>query len=164
MPAQGLGDLAAHLVAFHNMGASPAHDDPFTSDVKVDFNGDDDQGSECDNSPQAHSQQRNTAGPTFIEDRTFNRPAQVELPCHMWLRAPGAGLCCICAWSATLMQKNCLPIYLSSHASGALMLRAIDCLTLHCCSRHTCSAQCPYLADGLSLEYFVLHPKPLTPY
>ena len=35
--AQGLGDLAAHLVAFHNMGASPTHDDPFPSGVKVDF-------------------------------------------------------------------------------------------------------------------------------
>jgi hypothetical protein len=34
---QGLGDLAAHLVAFHNMGASPTNDDPFRSGVKVDF-------------------------------------------------------------------------------------------------------------------------------
>ncbi len=79
VPVQGLGDLAAHLVAFHNMGASPAHDDPFTSDVKVDFNGDDDQGSEGDNSPQAHSQQHNAAGPSYMEDRAFERPAQVRV-------------------------------------------------------------------------------------
>ena len=77
---QGLGDLAAHLVAFHNMGASPAQDDPFTSDVKVDFNGENDQGSEGTNSPQAHSQPHNAPRPSFIEDRTFQRPAQVCPP------------------------------------------------------------------------------------
>ena len=74
---QGLGDLAAHLVAFHNMGASPAHDDPFTSDVKVDFDGDKEEGSDAENSPHAQSQQRNVAGTTFIEDRTFESTAQV---------------------------------------------------------------------------------------
>ena len=80
---QGLGDLAAHLVAFHNMGASPAHDDPFTSDVKVDFDGDKEEGSDAENSPHAQSQQRNVAGTTFIEDRTFENTAQVlSLRCH----------------------------------------------------------------------------------
>ncbi len=62
------------------MGASPQHDNPFTS--RVDFNGDDDQGSEGDNSPRAASQQRNAAGPSYIEDRTFERPAQVSLSCQ----------------------------------------------------------------------------------
>lgn len=80
---QGLGDLAAHLVAFHNMGASPAHDDPFTSDVKVDFDGDNDEGSDADNSPQAQSQPHNAAGNAFMEDRTFERPAQVGTLCDV---------------------------------------------------------------------------------
>ena len=106
MPVQGLGDLAAHLVAFHNMGASPAHDDPFTSDVKVDFNGDDDQGSEGDNnSPQAHSQQHNTAGPSYLEDRPFERPAEVSLPCLSSLQAPGDSLPWSSALNATLTQE-----------------------------------------------------------
>ncbi len=90
MPVQGLGDLAAHLVAFHNMGASPAHDDPFTSDVKVDFDGDDDQGSDGDNSPQAHSRQHNAAGPSFMEGRAFERPAQVRVFPAVESASPGS--------------------------------------------------------------------------
>ena len=105
MLVQGLGDLAAHLVAFHNMGASPAHDDPFTSDVKVGFDGDDDQGSEGDNSPPAHSQQHNTAGASYLEDRPFERPAQVSLPCHDSLQAPGASLPWNSPLGATLTRE-----------------------------------------------------------
>ena len=90
---QDLGDLAAHLVAFHNMGACAAHDDPFTSEVKVDFNGDHDGGSDAENSPKAQSQQQNAAGASFMEDRAFERPVQVSPSCH---KAPGYLCIAVC--------------------------------------------------------------------
>ena len=75
------------------MGASPAHDDPFTSDVKVDFNGDNDEGSDAENSPKAQSQQHNAAGASFMEERAFERPAQVSPPCQ---KAPGYLCIAVC--------------------------------------------------------------------
>ncbi len=64
------------------MGASPAHDDPFTSDVKVNFNGDHEEGSDAERRPKAQSQQHTAAGAPFMEDRAFERPAQVRPPRH----------------------------------------------------------------------------------
>ena len=85
---QGLGDLAAHLVAFHNMGASPSHDDPFVSGVRVDFHSEAHQGGEGEGSP--HSQTRN-AGSLVDRDHAFDGSDRVR-PCHM-----GANVlfCCI---------------------------------------------------------------------
>jgi hypothetical protein len=72
---QGLGDLAAHLVAFHNMGASPSHD-PFVSGVKVDFNPDSQERGNADHSPHAHSQTHNAAS-LVDQDHAFDGSDQV---------------------------------------------------------------------------------------
>lgn len=78
---QGLGDLAAHLVAFHNMGASPSHDDPFASGTaKVSF--DDGDGTQAGDgsahSPvHAHSQRHNAA-PLIEQDHPFDGSDQVR--------------------------------------------------------------------------------------
>ncbi|BDA45575.1 probable single myb histone 3 at N-terminal half [Coccomyxa sp. Obi] len=70
---EGLGDLAAHLVAFHNMGASPSHDDPFASGTaKVSFDdGDGTQAGDGAHSPHAHSQRHNGA-PLMEQDHAFD--------------------------------------------------------------------------------------------
>ena len=88
--AQGLGDLAAHLVAFHNMGASPSHEDPFTSGVKVDFS-DDDGGGDAEPSegepapgepsPQpTHSGSRRPGSSLLDQDHPgFDNPGRVRM-------------------------------------------------------------------------------------
>lgn len=75
--------MAAHLVAFHNMGASPSHDDPFTAGVKVDF----DEGAEPEKGNKAgehspvttHSQPPPHAGSLIEHDHAFSRPGRVQL-------------------------------------------------------------------------------------
>ncbi len=79
---QGLGDLAAHLVAFHNMGASPSHDDPFASGTaKVSFDdGDGTQAGDASaHSPvHAHSQRHNGAG-LMEQDHPFDGSDRVRV-------------------------------------------------------------------------------------
>ena len=85
---QGLGDLAAHLVAFHNMGASPSHDDPFVSGGKVSF--DDEgppEGGDGGQSPHAHNSQAYDTSPLLEQDRAFDGSDRVR-QCHLPLGAP----------------------------------------------------------------------------
>lgn len=77
---QGLGDLAAHLVAFHNMGASPSHDDPFVSGGKVSFDdGDPPEGGDGAQSPHAHNSQAYNTSPLLEQDRAFDGSDRVRL-------------------------------------------------------------------------------------
>ncbi|KAK9904272.1 hypothetical protein WJX75_008209 [Coccomyxa subellipsoidea] len=70
---EGLGDLAAHLVAFHNMGASPSHDDPFVSGGKVSFDDEGpNEGGDGGQSPRAHNSQAYNTSPLLDQDRAFD--------------------------------------------------------------------------------------------